>query len=156
MARDTLGNPRQPKVGANLLYDIGWLRHEGVTVRGELVDVQFAEALLDERADVNLETLGQKYLGEGKESNALYDWCAKYYGGKADGSQRKDVSLAQPRLVGTYAASDADLSLRLDRAMYPLLVRVGHLHLYQEECALIPMLIDIQFARVRVNVAREQ
>ncbi len=154
--RHTLGNPRQPKVGANLLYDIGWLRHEGVTVRGELVDVQFAEALLDERADVNLETLGQKYLGEGKESNILYDWCAKYYGGKADGMQRANIYRAPPRLVGPYAESDADLPLRVASAVYPLLVREGLFHLFQMECALIPMLIDMRFAGVRVNVARAE
>ena len=138
--RHTLGNPRQPKVGANLLYDIGWLRHEGVTVRGELVDVQFAEALLDERADVNLETLGQKYLGEGKESNILYDWCSKYYGGKANGTQRANIYRSPPRLVGPYAESDADLPLRVASAMYPLLVREGLFHLFQMECALIPLL----------------
>jgi DNA polymerase I-like protein with 3'-5' exonuclease and polymerase domains len=154
--RDTLGNPRQPKVGANLLYDIGWLRHEGVTVRGELVDVQFAEALLDERADVNLETLGQKYLGEGKESNVLYDWCAKYYGGKADGSQRANIYRAPPRLVGPYAESDADLPLRVANAVYPLLVQEGLFHLFQMECALIPLLIDMRFAGVRVDVARAE
>lgn len=154
--RHTLGNPSQPKVGANLLYDIGWLRHEGVTVRGELVDVQFAEALLDERADVNLETLGQKYLGEGKESNILYDWCAKYYGGKADGTQRANIYRAPPRLVGPYAESDADLPLRVASAVYPLLVREGLFHLFQMECALIPMLIDMRFAGVRVNVARAE
>ena len=154
--RHTLGNPRQPKVGANLLYDIGWLRHEGVTVRGELVDVQFAEALLDERADVNLETLGQKYLGEGKESNILYDWCAKYYGGKANGTQRANIYRSPPRLVGPYAESDADLPLRVASVIYTLLVREGLFHLFQMECALIPMLIDMRFAGVRVNVARAE
>lgn len=154
--RHTLGNPRQPKVGANLLYDLGWLRHEGVTVRGELVDVQFAEALLDERADVNLETLGQKYLGEGKDSNLLYEWCAKYYGGKATGQQRANIYRAPPRLVGPYAESDADLPLRVARAVYPLLVREGLLDLFRMECALIPLLIDMRFAGVRVNVARAE
>ena len=59
--RDTLANPAQPKVGANLMYDVGWLRHEGVTVAGELVDVQYAEALLDERAEVALEVLAQHH-----------------------------------------------------------------------------------------------
>ena len=70
--RETLGNPAQPKVGANITYDVGWLMHEGVNVAGQLIDVQFAEALLDVRAEVSLETLAQKYLQEGKESNLLY------------------------------------------------------------------------------------
>lgn len=154
--RHTLGNPHQPKVGANLLYDVGWLRHEGVTVCGELVDVQYAEALLDERAEVNLETLGQKYLGEGKDSSLLYDWCSRFYGGKANGSQRANIYRSPPRLVGPYAEADADLPMRVAIAMYPKLVQEGLLDLLRMECALIPLLIDMRFAGVRVNVARAE
>lgn len=154
--RDTLGNPHQPKVGANLIYDLGWLRHEGVTVRGELVDVQYAEALLDERAEVALEVLGQKYLGEGKESNLLYRWCSDYYGGKPNGSQRANIYRAPPRLVGPYAESDADLPLRVAIAMYPHLAREGMLDLFRMECDLIPMLIEMRFAGVTVNIPRAE
>ena len=52
--RKTLGDPKQPKIGANLTYDVGWLRQEGVIVKGMLYDVQFAEALLQEDAKLNL------------------------------------------------------------------------------------------------------
>lgn len=154
--RHTLGNPLQPKVGANLLYDIGWLRHEGVIVRGELVDVQYAEALLDERAKVSLETLSRKYLGEGKESSILYEWCAKYYGGKPDGKQRANIYRTPPRLVGPYAESDADLPLRLAAQLYPLLVKEGLYDLFRMECALIPVLVAMRFAGVRVSVSKAE
>ena len=154
--RDTLANPAQPKVGANLMYDVGWLRHEGVTVAGELVDVQYAEALLDERAEVALETLAQKYLGEGKESSLLYRWCADFYGGKPNGAQRANIYRSPPRLVGPYAESDADLPLRVAVAMYPHLVREGMVDLFRMECDLIPMLIDMRFAGVTVNIPRAE
>lgn len=154
--RDTLANPAQPKVGANLMYDVGWLRHEGVTVAGELVDVQYAEALLDERAEVALEVLAQKYLGEGKESSLLYRWCADFYGGKPNGAQRANIYRSPPRLVGPYAESDADLPLRVAIAMYPHLVREGMMDLFRMECDLIPMLIDMRFAGVTVNIPRAE
>lgn len=154
--RDTLSNKAQPKIGANLLYDIGWLRHEGVAVAGELVDVQFAEALLDESASVSLETLGQKYLGEGKESSILYEWCAKYYGGAANSNQRANIYRSPPRLVGPYAESDADLPLRLAVALYPLLVKEGMVELFQMECALIPLLVDMRFAGVHVDIPKAE
>lgn len=154
--RDTLANPAQPKVGANLMYDVGWLRHEGVTVAGELVDVQYAEALLDERAEVALETLAQKYLGEGKESSLLYRWCADFYGGKPNSAQRANIYRSPPRLVGPYAESDADLPLRVAVAMYPHLVREGMIDLFRMECDLIPMLIDMRFAGVTVNIPRAE
>ena len=154
--KDALSNPDQPKVGANLQYDIGWLRHEGVEVKGELVDVQFGEALLDESANVSLETLGQKYLGEGKESNLLYDWCAKFYGGKANGGQRANIYRSPARLVGPYAQSDADLPLRVAVEMYPLLEKEGLLEVFRMENALIPLIVDMRFAGVTVDIPRAE
>lgn len=149
----TLGNERQPKVGANLLYDVGWLRQEGVQVLGELVDVQYAEALLDEQAEVSLEVLAKKYLGEGKESSLLYRWCSDYYGGPTSSKQRGNIYRAPPRLVGPYAESDADLPLRIATVLYPLLQKEGLLELFRMECDLIPLLVEMRFAGVTVNVA---
>lgn len=150
--RNTLGNPKQPKIGANLTYDIGWLRQEGVIVRGELFDVQFAEALLDERAQVALETLATKYLGEGKESSLLYRWCSDYYGGAISGKQRANIYRAPARLVGPYAESDADLPLRLAEVLYPLIWREGLYDLFRMECDLIYLTIDMRFEGVSVDV----
>lgn len=151
-ARDTLSRAHQPKVGANLLYDLGWLRSEGVEVAGELVDVQYGEALLDESARVSLETLAQKYLGEGKDTNLLYQWCADYYGGKPTGKQRANIYRAPPRLVGPYAESDADLPLRVAVKMYPELERFGLLDLFRMECELIRLLLDMRFSGVTVDI----
>ena len=155
-AAEQLGRPHQPKVGANIIYDVGWLRHEGVKVRGILYDVQHAEALLDERAQVNLETLGQKYLGEGKDSRILYDWCARAYGGPVSPVQRKNIYRTSPRLSGPYAESDADLPLRVIERQWPLLVRDGLLDLFHLECRLTPLLIDMRFAGVRVHIPRAE
>lgn len=154
--RKVLSNPRQPKIGANLQYDIGWLRHEGVEVAGELVDVQFAEALLEESAQLSLEAMGQKYLDEGKESNLLYEWLAAWKGGAPNDKQRKWLYAAPPRMVGPYAESDADLPLRLAQVLYPLLVKEGLLELFQLECRLIRLLVDMRFAGVRVDVAKAE
>ena len=150
--RVTLGNPAQPKVGANITYDVGWLRQEGVEVKGPLIDVQFAEALLDERAEVSLEVLAQKYLQEGKDSNLLYQWCADFYGGTPNGKQRANIYRAPPKLVGHYAESDADLPLRLAPILYRLLEKEGMLDLFQMECDLIPLLIEMRMAGVTVNL----
>lgn len=150
--RHVLSNPKVPKVGANLQYDIGWLRHEGVEVAGELVDVQYAEALLDEAALVELETLGQKYLNEGKESNKLYEWLSDWFGGKPNGTMRKYLYKAPPCLVGPYAESDADLPLRLAQVMFPLLEKENLLSLFQMECKLIRLMVDMRFEGVQVDV----
>lgn len=150
--RDTLADPNQPKIGANIQYDIGWLRQEGVHVAGVLNDVQYAEALLDESAKVALEILGQKYLNEGKESEFLYEWLAQWFGGKPTPDQRKHIYRAPPCIVGPYAESDADLPLRLMPILYSCLEKEGLVSLYHMECRLIRLMIDMRFCGVRVDI----
>lgn len=152
----TLQDPSQPKVGANLMYDVGWLLHEGVAVAGDLVDVQYAEALLDERAEVALEVMAQKYLGEGKQSDLLYRWCSDYYGGRIGGNQRANIYRTPPRLTGPYAESDADLPLRLAVVLYPLLEKEGLSPIFRMECGLIPLMIAMRFAGVTVDVGKAE
>lgn len=155
-AREQLGRKHQPKVGANLIYDVGWLQQEGVKVEGPLYDVQYAEALLDERAQVNLETLAQKYLNEGKESNLLYEWASRSYGGPVGPKQRKNIYRCPPRLVGPYATSDADLPLKVIAKQWPLLHAEGLLELFSKECRLIPLLVKMRFAGVRVDIPKAE
>lgn len=152
--REVLGNPQQPKIGANLLYDVGWLQEEGVFVEGSLYDVQFAEALLEESARTSLDELGRKYLGEGKETNLLYQWCADYYGGKVNGSQRSNIWRAPPSLVGPYAEGDVDLPAKLLPLQWARLDYEGLLPLFQMECELIPLLIAMRRAGATVDLGR--
>lgn len=154
--KDTLSNPHQPKVGANIMYDVGWLRQEGVIVAGDYLDVQYAEALLTEIDPVSLDDLGQRYLGEGKESNLLYQWCADYYGGTPTQKQRANIYRTPPRLTGPYAESDATLPLQIIKKQYHRLAQEGLLDLFYMECALIPLLIDMRFAGVHVDINKAE
>jgi DNA polymerase-1 len=154
--RDALGNPHQPKVGANLVYDLGWLQWEGVEVAGDLVDVQYAEALLAERGEVNIDYLGQKYLGMGKETSYLYQWCADFYGGEVNGKQRANIHRSPPRLAGPYAEMDAVIPMRVAKAQYPLLQREGLLDVLKMENGLIRLMVAMRMAGVTVNIAHAE
>jgi len=154
--RQELGRPHQPKLGANITYDYGWFLQEGVEVKGPLLDVQYAEALLDETASVELETLGQKYLDEGKKSNVFYKWAADSYGGKANGRQRANIYRSPPRLVGPYAESDADLPTRVFAKQLPLLQRDGLIEIFDLECRLIRCLVEMRFAGVSVDIEKAE
>lgn len=154
--RDTLGNPRQHKVGANLVYDLGWLEEEDVYVRGELFDVQLAEALLAERGDVNLDALGAKYLGQGKETSVLYRWLADWYGGEATGKQRQNIWRSTPRLAGPYAEEDAAMPLRIANLQYPQLAAQGLLDVCEMENGLIRLMIAMRKVGVSVDVSRAE
>lgn len=153
---DSLGNEHQAKIGANLMYDVGWLREEGVTVKGQLVDVQYAESLLDNNPTVALDHLGAKYIGEGKETDLLYQWLSDWYGGEPNGKQRKWIYSAPPSLVGPYAEGDAELPLEIIKKQYPLLRKQGLTELFDIECRLIRLLIDMRYEGVSVDVPKAE
>lgn len=140
-----------PKVLTNAIYDVGWLKHEGINIGGELYDVQFAEALLDERGDTALDYLAHKYLGEGKPTNLLYQWLASYYGGKPNDRQRANIYRAPPSLVGHYGEADATLPLDIIRYQWPLLQEQGLIPLFRMENKLIRLLVKMRWQGVQIN-----
>jgi len=154
---DTLARP-VPIVGANLLYDLEALRAEGVRMpSGQLFDVQYAQPLLDENArSYSLDTLAAKHLGRGKETSLLYQWCAESFGGEPTGAQRKNIWRAPSSLVGLYAEADAQLPLRILDAQRPLLEEQGLTDLFRLECDLIPVLLDMRFRGVRVDMPKAE
>lgn len=144
-----------PKVGANLIYDVGWLAEEGVRVGGPLYDVQFAEALLNSEApDVSLEALSQHYLGHGKITSVLYEWLSMWFGGNADDRQRKWLYKAPPSLVGPYAEGDAAQPLAILNAQWPLMHKRGVLDLFSIECRLIPLLVKMRMKGAPVSIEK--
>lgn len=154
--QDQLGRPHQPKVGANLLYDVGWLQQEGVRVRGKLYDVQFAEALLSEAPRVGLDELGRKYLGRGKAKDELTEWLVQWVGGYGGTDKRKFLHRAPASLVGPYAEEDVRIPLEVLSHQWPELERQGLLELFEMECGLIPLLVAMRFAGVPVDVGRAE
>jgi len=156
-ARDELGRDSQPKVGANLLYDIGWLGTEGVLVRGQLHDVQFAEPLLNEHANsYALGTLAQQYQltshGKGEEENALYQWASQAYGGSPTRkAQAGNIYRCPAALVGPYALQDVRLPFSIARLQIPQLQRQGLFDLYRMECGLTDVLYQMRKQGCRVN-----
>lgn len=149
--RYALSDPRQVKVGANLYYDIGSLTDDGIYAEGQLFDCQFAEAILSSDEEVNLDYLGFKYLGRGKEINQLYTWCALAYGKAKSGDQRENIWRASPRLVGPYAEDDALLPLYILDRQWALMEREQLLDVFLLECGLIRLMIEMRLAGVTVN-----
>ncbi len=154
--KHTLETDHIPKVGANLLYDVGWLTEENIYVLGDLHDVQFAEALLQEEGLVNLDHLGLKYCGCGKESSLLYKWCADAYGGSVSGSQRSNIYRAPPSLVGLYAESDVLLPLSVLKKQLVLLENEHLMDVYRMECESIYYLVRMRIAGVTVDVKKAE
>lgn len=144
-----------PKVGANILYDCGWLAWEGAPVAGPYHDVQFAEAIIDNNAKVSLEVLSQKYLGHGKITAVLQQWVEEAYNkGKPDRYWRKDIHRAPPRLVGPYAEGDAWEPLAIIKRQWQTIANENLGTIYDLEHGLIPMLVGMRMQGVPVDVEK--
>lgn len=142
-----------PKVGANLVYDVGWLNWEGVRVGGPLFDVQYAEPLLDSEApDVSLDSLALKYLGIGKTTESLYEWLHRWNGKPIGPKQRKWLYRVPPVLAGPYAMGDASLPISILTKQWAALHERGTLEVYDLECRLIPLLVAMRMKGAPVNL----
>ena len=151
---DVLGT-HIPKVGANLQYDIGWLEHEGIYVSGDLYDIQFAEALIDDTAkSYSLDSLANKYIGESKVTKDLYNWSHKAYGGGKD--QRANIYRCPPSLVGPYAEADAHLPIQILKLQWKKLQELGLVNLFKMECDLIRVLIGMRFRGMNIDHDRAE
>jgi DNA polymerase-1 len=134
------------KVGANVMYDIGWLMHAGIDTSGIWYDVQFAEALLNPTArSYSLETLGQKYLKAGKQSDDLYKWAAEHYrGAPTPKDQGGNIHRCPARLVGPYACKDASMAVEILQLQQLALEQLGLEELFVMECKLAPFLVKMR------------
>lgn len=153
-----LDTPTIPKVGANLIYDVGWCAWEGVPVKGMLYDIQFAEALLNsETPQVSLDFLSNKYLGIGKVTSLLYKFISEWTGrGENHPRIREDIHRCPPSLVGPYAEGDAEQPLSILEKQWPLLERRGVLDLFHLECRLIPLLVKMRLKGAPVDIPYAQ
>jgi DNA polymerase-1 len=144
-----------PKVGANLLYDAGWLTEENIELKGPMYDVQFAEALLDEEAFVALDVLARKYLGECKITSTLYDWIRQAYSPN-ETQIRAEIYRSPPSLVGPYAEADAYLPLRIIPTHLRMLSEEQLTDIFRMECDLIPLLIKMRLEGVSVDTSKAE
>lgn len=161
-AREELGREHQPKIGANLMYDEGWLLREGVPIKGVRGDVQFAEALLDEhRFSYSLGSLAQSYgltdAGKGAPEEQLYQYLAQHFRGKPTRkAQAKNIWRAPGDVVASYALEDVRLPFEIWRRQAVKLQAEDLMPLYSMECALIPLLVKMRMRGVRVDTAGAQ
>lgn len=118
-----LKNPDVCIVGANLIYDIGWLLYEyGMStyeVKCSFVDVLQAESVLDEYTMHTLDTLSWKYLKYGKTKERIEDWVHENISKKGDFRQHlKDTPWD---LLVEYVSGDSKNPVKIWRKQLTLL-----------------------------------
>jgi DNA polymerase-1 len=146
--RDLLLRPDITVVGANLLYDLLWLRTLGVEVQGPLEDVQLAEQLINENLPTySLESLSQRYLGRGKLGGELEAYAAER-GWKSHWPHLAEMPIS---LVGRYAAVDAANTLAVREIQQNVLLKENLNGIYDLECELIRVVLDMTWRGIRID-----
>lgn len=120
---DLLTDPNIFIVGANLMYDIGWLLYEykmtTCDVKCSFIDVLQAEAILDEFEIHTLETVSKKYLKYGKTKDRIEDWVHDNVSRKGD--FRNYLKDAPWDLLCEYVTGDAKNPVKVWRKQLTLL-----------------------------------
>ncbi|MGB0473642.1 MAG: DNA polymerase I [Porticoccaceae bacterium] len=106
-----LENPQIKKVGQNLKYDISVLAQQGIELKGVAFDTMLESYVLDSVATRHdMDSLALHYLD--KQTTSFTDIAGK----GASQLTFNQIALDQ---AGPYAAEDADITLRLHRALWP-------------------------------------
>ena len=143
IVRPLFEDDRIAKIGQNIKFDLMVLRRLGLEIRGRKYDTMILHYLLDPESRHNMNALSEKYLNYRPiEIETLI--------GK--GSKQLTMDLVNVERVKEYAAEDADVTLRLKHALYPMVEQIGLQHLYSEvEEPMIAVLADIEMAGVRID-----
>lgn len=157
--RELSADTEREVVFANALYDLDYLAHlNNVHFSGPIIDVQVAEPLIDENANsYALGTLAEKYLGDSKADEGLYEYCASHFGGRVGRGQAANIYRCPPMIVAKYGIGDVTLPLRVWEKQREVLTKQGLWDVFKLETDLIPMLLKMKSRGVRVNLdAAEQ
>jgi len=135
-------------VGANLQYDLDWLRAEhGIRFpRAKFRDVQIAEPLLDEnRMTYKLQALADDYLGRGK----LVDKLETTYGS----GYIEHMDEVHPSHAAGYAEADTMIPWEILELQEKKLADEELTDLFHMESRLTPLLLEMRYQGVRVDHA---
>ena len=143
---------KQDKVFHNAGYDVGWLKNEGITVQGRIIDTMIVAPLIDENQFwYSLNALGRQYVNEGKTEGELVQAAEEW------GLDPKAEMWRLPSAyVGTYATQDAALTLKLWNHFKILLEEQNLWNIFELEMNVLPIILDMKQRGVRVDVERAE
>ena len=136
------------KIFHNAMYDVCFIRAEGLKIEGQIVDTMIAGSLVDEnRFRYDLGSMGRDYVGKGKNEAVLAETAKEW------GIDPKSEMYKLPAMyVGEYAEQDARLTLELWQEMKKEIIAQDIESIFQLETSLFPCLVDMRFLGVRVDI----
>ena len=143
----TILNYPSKKIFHNAMYDVCFIRAEGLKINGTIIDTMIAGSLVDEnRFRYDLGSMGRDYVGRGKNEAVLLETAKEW------GIDPKSEMYKLPAMyVGEYAEQDAKLTLELWQEMKKEILHQDIEDIFNLETELFPCLVDMRFLGVRVD-----
>jgi DNA polymerase I-like protein with 3'-5' exonuclease and polymerase domains len=136
----------------NAPYDVGWLRAEGVEVKGRVVDTMVCAPLLNEnRFSYSLNALSKDYLQQNKSERGLRE-AAETFGV----NPKSEMYKLPAQHVGQYAEQDASLTLRLWQQFKGLMVKEDVGNVFDLETKVLRAIIEMRSKGVRVDLQKAE
>ena len=138
------------KIFHNASYDVGWLRQWGLEVKGRCIDTMIAAALINENrmpGQYNLNAVARDYIEEKKNESLLYEAAQAW---QVDA--KAEMYKLPYQYVGPYAEQDAAITLRLWNTLKIELLRQELTSIFDLETELLPVLIDMKWQGVRLDL----
>jgi len=138
------------KVFHNAMYDVGWLKREGVEVKGAIKDTMIAAPLLDEnRFSYSLNALAKTYIASSKNERVLRE-AAKEWGVNPKSEMWKLPAM----YVGPYAEQDARATLDLWKALSIEILKNDLSSILDLELSILPTLLQMRWKGIRVDLEK--
>ncbi|MBO5775285.1 MAG: DNA polymerase I, partial [Kiritimatiellae bacterium] len=135
-------------VGHNVKFDRTVLQRYGIGMVSHPHDTMLAHYCLDAAARHGMDALARRYLSYRTIP------IEKLIGEKERGKTQLSMAALKPEEILDYAAEDADVTLKLDEVLRPLVAEAGaSTALEKSEEPLIKILIGMERAGVKIDVA---
>ena len=136
----------------NATYDAGWMRAEGVEIKGRIIDTMITGALVNEnRWSFGLDAMARDFVAL-RKNEKLLQAAAKEWGV----DPKAEMYKLPPKYVGAYAEQDAVATLKLWQALKVELEDQELWHIWDIENGLIPCMLDMRTQGVRVDLDKAE
>jgi DNA polymerase I-like protein with 3'-5' exonuclease and polymerase domains len=136
----------------NATYDAGWMRAEGVEIKGRIIDTMITGALVNEnRWSFGLDAMARDFVAM-RKNEKLLQAAAKEWGV----DPKAEMYKLPPKYVGAYAEQDAVATLKLWQALKVELEDQELWHIWDIENGLIPCMLDMRTQGVRVDLDKAE
>ena len=136
----------------NATYDAGWMRAEGIEIKGRIIDTMITGALVNEnRWSFGLDAMARDFVSL-RKNEKLLQAAAKEWGV----DPKAEMYKLPPKYVGAYAEQDAVATLKLWQALKIELEDQELWHIWDIENGLIPCMLDMRSQGVRVDLDKAE